>query len=133
MVVKLNQVTRGYTSHYLLSINPAILPIQYKIDMQTDMERFDLLNVENNPDFARYMPGLLIVTFYKVTNQEEASNTIKSLKTRIADILTANPWLMGRIKLDQDANKVYLAVDKNQTPDSYIQREFQESRLTPAY
>lgn len=84
------------------------------------MTVYDLLDIENNPETAKYMPGVLVATFYQRSDKAAATEIIEGLKNRMKKILTANEWLMGRLKLDKSKNEIYLDADEVENPEDHI-------------
>jgi len=82
-------------------------------------EHVQLLPHEANKDGAALYGGLIIATFYD--RREEESDGLEALRTRMADILRANRWLMGRFAVNKDTSKVELILDEQyENVDEYI-------------
>merc|ERR1712061_407811 len=66
------------------------------------------------------MPGILIATFYKRTDETQAKEILDGLSNRITKILDCNPWLMGRLKKDTEKNEIFLDCTKEENSKDYI-------------
>ena len=89
-------------------------------------QRYDLLDNEKTPKFAKIMHGVMIATFYdRVEHSEHSASQQQSfLKSRILNVLSANPWLMGRLHFDEEKDEAYLTTNTDQTePMDYTVEE----------
>jgi hypothetical protein len=68
-------------------------------EIPADYESVDLFEYESSKQMALEL-GVTTITFLKTSNQKQA---IAALKSRLFQILKANPWLVGRlIKIKKD-------------------------------
>ena len=89
-------------------------------------QRYELLDNEKTPKFAKIMHGVMIATFYDRIkgSDHSASQQQLYLKYRISKILSANAWLMGRLHFDEEKDEAYLTVNSAESnPSDYIVEE----------
>ena len=44
---------------------------------------------------------------------------MEKLKTRILEVIKANPWTMSRVKLDKEKNELSMEVTDGENPEDY--------------